>query len=299
MNAFSDRRPRTRLERFILNPFVYLARRLYRLSARGARARALGCMGASTVRVVCVSDTHCRHADLPPLPEGDVLIHSGDLTNSGTYNELRSALEWLNDQPHQYKVFIAGNHDRGLSEDNDARRELLGAFSSLIYLQQSSTEITVRGRTLHLYGSPLTPQQLSSWAFQYPRHAAEQANWDAIPLQTDILITHGPPSYYLDNGFGCTALLRSLWLVRPALHVFGHIHSTRGIECLTWSDVQVAYERICAGASRYGDLLCLLRGAWLSSDSELHHDSTTMLVNAASVGGLLKQKRFPAIVVDV
>jgi len=294
MDALFDRRPPTQLEIFIESPFLYLARGLYRLSARGARACTPRWMGTRTVRVVCVSDTHCHHADLPPLPEGDILIHSGDLTNSGTYRELRWALHWLNDQPHQYKVFIAGNHDRGLSEDNEARRELLNTFPGLIYLQQSSTEITVRGRTLHLYGSPLTPKQ-GSWAFQYPRYAADQADWDAIPLRTDILITHGPPKYHLDNGFGCAALLQSLWQVRPTLHVFGHIHSARGVECLTWNDAQAAYERICAGVSRYGDLLRLVLGACRWSSSR----STTILVNAASVGGLMDQKSFPAVVVDV
>ena len=36
-------------------------------------------------RFVCISDTHCRTF---PVPEGDVLLHSGDLTNTGTLDEM-------------------------------------------------------------------------------------------------------------------------------------------------------------------------------------------------------------------
>ena len=33
-------------------------------------------------RFICISDTHCR---IFPIPEGDVLIHAGDLTHSVRY----------------------------------------------------------------------------------------------------------------------------------------------------------------------------------------------------------------------
>lgn len=36
-------------------------------------------------RFVCISDTHNRNV---ALPKGDVLIHAGDLTNSGSYAEV-------------------------------------------------------------------------------------------------------------------------------------------------------------------------------------------------------------------
>lgn len=38
-------------------------------------------------RIVCVGDTHNRAVK---LPEGDVLIHAGDLTNQGSYSEVSS-----------------------------------------------------------------------------------------------------------------------------------------------------------------------------------------------------------------
>ena len=36
-------------------------------------------------RFVCISDTHNRNI---ALPKGDVLIHAGDLTNHGSYEEV-------------------------------------------------------------------------------------------------------------------------------------------------------------------------------------------------------------------
>lgn len=38
-------------------------------------------------RIVCISDTHNSTVK---LPKGDVLIHAGDLTNQGSYAEVRS-----------------------------------------------------------------------------------------------------------------------------------------------------------------------------------------------------------------
>ena len=38
-------------------------------------------------RFVCISDTHNSNVH---LPDGDVLIHAGDLTNQGSHSEVRS-----------------------------------------------------------------------------------------------------------------------------------------------------------------------------------------------------------------
>jgi predicted phosphodiesterase len=35
------------------------------------------------MRIVAVSDTHGLHSRIETLPEGDVLVHAGDLMNSG------------------------------------------------------------------------------------------------------------------------------------------------------------------------------------------------------------------------
>lgn len=54
-------------------------------------------------RFVCVSDTHARTF---AVPDGDVLLHSGDLTESGTLAEMRTTVEWLASMPHRAKMFV-------------------------------------------------------------------------------------------------------------------------------------------------------------------------------------------------
>lgn len=56
-------------------------------------------------RFVCISDTH---NNTPKLPPGDVLIHAGDLTNQGSYDELERSVAWLEKAPFEVKVVVAG-----------------------------------------------------------------------------------------------------------------------------------------------------------------------------------------------
>lgn len=52
-------------------------------------------------RFVCISDTHSRSFD---VPDGDVLLHSGDLTNTGTVSGFEITMEWLYKLPHKTKM---------------------------------------------------------------------------------------------------------------------------------------------------------------------------------------------------
>lgn len=78
-------------------------------------------------RIVIISDTHGLHRDLPfKLPRGDILIHAGDFSNTGTEKDIKDFTEWFTSQPHFRKVFIAGNHeltlDREYYVDRGAKR---------------------------------------------------------------------------------------------------------------------------------------------------------------------------------
>ena len=61
-----------------------------------------------------------------------------------------------------------------------------------------------------------------------------KSRWDDIPNNTDILITHGPPHGIRDftpNNLqvGCELLRERVEVLKPLLHVFGHIHGAYGI----------------------------------------------------------------------
>ncbi|GBE78591.1 metallophosphoesterase domain-containing protein 1 [Sparassis latifolia] len=303
LDSLLNRRPSTVWEQFWFSPAIFLARWAY---ARCQEAYAATRSNADAIRVVCISDTHNAHPSLPELPPGDILIHAGDLTQSGTLEELSEALNWLSIQPHPHKIFIAGNHDSALAEPA-FRDAALSAHPDLIYLDKSSVSLTVRGRDLIVYGSPDTPCH-GSWPFQYPRVPASQARsssvWSEMPIQTDVLITHGPPAFHLDmGGSGCMALLHAVWRVRPRLHVFGHIHGGRGIEYAHWTQAQMAFEAICSTRGVWWSMLTLVWETLRSAlgrqiGNQVTHGGTVM-VNAAAVGGLRDEKLRGAIVVEI
>lgn len=58
------------------------------------------------IRVVCISDSHTHKYD--DIPDGDLLIHAGDLSNIGSTSEIQGQLHWLNSLPHRHKIVIAG-----------------------------------------------------------------------------------------------------------------------------------------------------------------------------------------------
>ncbi|MGV3622101.1 MAG: metallophosphoesterase [Archangium sp.] len=175
-------------------------------------------------RIVAIADTHGEHAALT-LPDGDILVHAGDLTPRGTLQQLASVADWLRAQPHEHKVVIAGNHDFSLQRDRERARAL---FHGLTYLEDEGA--TVAG--LRVWGSPWQPW-FHNWAFNARRGPDIDEKWQRIPEGIDVLVTHGPPHGYGDlvwNGerVGCEDLVRHLDRVKPKLHFFGHIHEDRG-----------------------------------------------------------------------
>ena len=66
-------------------------------------------------KITFISDTHGKHHEITDdLSGGDILIHAGDIMNSGRHKEeALSFLEWFNSlDNYKHKIFIAGNHDR-------------------------------------------------------------------------------------------------------------------------------------------------------------------------------------------
>jgi predicted phosphohydrolase len=175
-------------------------------------------------RFVCLSDTHNHHRSLT-VPDGDVLVHAGDFTMNGTRGEVEEFADWLEALPHPRKVLVAGNHDRLFQERPDEARALVH-FAD--YLEDGPLEFD----GLRLWGSPWQPE-FGGWAFGRPAGAAMADVWDAVEGRVDVLVTHVPPRGSMDrihNGvdIGCAALTAALPRIAPKLHVFGHVHESRG-----------------------------------------------------------------------
>ena len=245
--------PPTDAYQLISDPLTYLLSLLSTLFNLFCGSRPLP---PDPIRLVCISDTHCKTP--PRLPPGDVLIHAGDLTNSGSASEIQAQIDWLASLPYKHKVAIAGNHDsyldsRSRAKEDDAK-EL--DWKDVHYLQHACTVLTFpdKGkRRLNVYGAPQIPLcGGKDFAFQYRRE--EDAWSDTVPDDVDVLITHTPPRYHLDLPIhlGCRYLLAEVWRVRPKVHVFGHVHAGYGREEVMWDRGQKAYETLQGRRKRKG-----------------------------------------------
>lgn len=151
------------------------------------------------------------------------------MTSMGEVDEVARFLSWFGAQT-QYaaRVLIAGNHDFLFERDPDIANRLLP--DTVTYLQNSGASLL----ELRFWGSPVTPY-FQNWAFnQHPKHIGD--TWAFIPQDVDVLVTHGPPYEILDRvspggeSVGCPRLRQRVEVIRPSLHVFGHIHEERGEE---------------------------------------------------------------------
>ena len=189
------------------------------------------------MRITFISDTHTKHTQITQdLPGGDLLIHAGDLMNSGYYwEEVYPFLDWYNNLGnYDHKVFIAGNHDRLFEDEAEKINGLLTGYKNIDYLRDEWIIVGDDERMVKIYGSPWQPE-FYNWAFNLPRNGEDlREKWFNIPNSTDILITHGPPwghcdvTPYGNLNVGCELLRVRVDELKPKIHVFGHVHSGYG-----------------------------------------------------------------------
>ncbi len=178
------------------------------------------------MKVIAISDTHGYHHQLS-LPSGDVLIHAGDVSSRGNKQEVQDFLQWFSDLNYEHKIFIAGNHDFFFERaDSDMITSIIP--DNVIYLNDSG--ISIGG--FNIWGSPVTPW-FFDWAFNRHRGADIKKHWDLIPQNIDILITHGPVYGVLDRTIhgqrvGCEVLKDAIDVIKPKVHICGHIHESYG-----------------------------------------------------------------------
>jgi hypothetical protein len=114
--------------------------------------------------------------------------------------------------------------------------EIVNSFKTISYLQDETMNVGIGENPLvNIYGSPWQPE-FYDWAFNLPKNGEElKSKWNAIPSNTDILITHGPAYGFLDDvtgrrgqHLGCELLRDKVLEIKPKIHVCGHIHTGWG-----------------------------------------------------------------------
>ncbi|MEM1225944.1 MAG: metallophosphoesterase [Planctomycetota bacterium] len=198
-----------------------------------------------------IAATSDLHGNLPGVPECDVLVVAGDIgpATRWYHDDDRVAREWFlfkfvpwfRTQPARHVVIIAGNHDKYLERNPFPYADRWPCFH---YLQDSGA--TIEG--VKFWGSPWTPT-FFDWAFM-DDDAKLADKWAMIPVDTDVLVTHGPPHGLGDantQGQRCGSVSLKCWREEanrlPQLHTFGHIHEGHGQSGYGWANVSHVNEK--------------------------------------------------------
>jgi Icc-related predicted phosphoesterase len=189
------------------------------------------------MKITLISDLHTKHNSITKdIPGGDLIICAGDISSMGYQHEIKSFCEWFDGiKGYDKKIFIAGNHDYGFETNPSDTQLLLKNYPNIIYLQDEAFDLydIETDKKITIYGSPWQPR-FYDWAFNADRGEDIKQYWDKIPMDTDILITHGPAYGFLDqvhgrgDHLGCEELTTAIARVKPKIHVCGHIHSGHG-----------------------------------------------------------------------
>lgn len=186
-------------------------------------------------KIMFISDTHGLHNYIKDvygeLPNVDIIIHSGDFSRYGEFEESNEFLDWYSKQNAKHKVLIAGNHDF-IFQLEDRKNWLLANHSDITYLEDSFVNIDGIG----IYGSPWSPI-FGMWAFMKQRNAELDEVWQKVPKDgsVDILVTHTPAygrhdvSVRGNHHVGCEMLAVRMGEIKPKIHVCGHIHECGGM----------------------------------------------------------------------
>ena len=193
------------------------------------------------MKLVHVSDTHSL---FPKLPEGDVIVHTGDLCPNATRGKREIEVpfqagwvrgnitrfkEWIGARPF---LFVQGNHDFTPNVCDILVENGIDAHDI------SNKKLTVGGLTY--YGFPFVPYIAGEWNWEVH---GDQMQREIRRLRdileenpVDILCCHAPiygilDMYYTHCGNLHMADLFNYGLARekwPKVYLHGHIHEANG-----------------------------------------------------------------------
>lgn len=181
------------------------------------------------MKVVVISDTHLRHTSVN-IPTCDLLVHAGDFSNRGNWNDINEFIYWMKAQPTKHRLLVPGNHDLVCENEFLAVRD---HFKQSGILFERENLVFVDNLMVFCYSDTPEIYSGSPWAFTYPRESEHfRRSWENAPV-CDLLVTHGPPLGVLDevdNGLrvGEKHMMDYVLRSRPKAHVFGHIHESFG-----------------------------------------------------------------------
>lgn len=190
------------------------------------------------MKIVCISDVHAKWNKVI-IPECDLLISAGDYSFLGESHMVRDYHKWLDKQPARHIISVQGNHEKNVEKNFSFYQDLAREQCPRVHFIDEGF-VEIEGK--QIWCSAITPW-FHNWAWnRFPDEIIK--HWDKIPNDIDVLVTHGPPQGILDEvrnfnrevgewesgHCGCPELLKKVMIIKPMLHVFGHIHPGYGIK---------------------------------------------------------------------
>lgn len=178
-------------------------------------------------KIVFISDTHGQYMT-EDVPDGDILVHCGDWSSYGSFQESASFNEWLGKLPHEHKLITPGNHD--IFTEKNTKQLNKEFFTNATYIQDELIEVM----GLKFWGSPWS-KRWGRWAWM--RESKDLINiYNEIPEGIDVFFSHGPPYGKLDSlgthkgavRAGCHSLTDAIERIKPRIFACGHIHESGG-----------------------------------------------------------------------
>lgn len=190
------------------------------------------------MKICIISDVHCKFDKLV-IPKCDILISCGDYSFLGEDREVRWFHEWLDQQDATHIISVQGNHEKGVERNFQLSKRIATEACPIVHFIDEGL-IEIEG--LKIWCSAITPF-FHNWAWNRYRGDEIKKHWDKIPLDIDVLVTHGPPMGILDlveryNGqkceyefehVGCQDLRDKIQeLKNLKIHCYGHLHYNYG-----------------------------------------------------------------------
>ena len=187
-------------------------------------------------KIVHISDTHgLNHKN---LPSGDILIHSGDFTNNGDPEEYAQFNDWLSRQQYIHKIVVPGDSDLKYFMKN-RKLEQFNPLEECKKLLTNATVLnfqTININGIKIYGMPW--YWFHDGDYTYNDISMKGKENYIIPIDTDILVTHGSPFGILDSFNGSINMYKEILVTKPKYHLFGHCHECYGSVSVKWGDLR-------------------------------------------------------------
>lgn len=182
------------------------------------------------MKICAISDLHGKLIDIPKC---DVLAIAGDISSSGNAFWFENYfIPYLKSKSSCYDtcVLVFGNHDDKIQVADTYLPSVPDQVNIL-------TNQYYKYKGVKFFGSPFCKKSdviidtMNTFDDKFLKYV-----FNDIPTDTDVLITHNPPYGFGDTvegqsyHLGSQSLMDRVRIVKPKIHIFGHIHTGKKFE---------------------------------------------------------------------